>query len=186
MRLREITETKQVNELAPLAALGIGAGAGALTWTVVMAAVDAYFLYDAGKEINQILSKYGYDTSKVSEDDWWEISIITVATGIALAAPMLGKWTRTMVAKYMPESLKKKTMDLVKRKVIDKFSKEKPPTAKDPNKIDKPFSKDPSTAPAGASGGGTAGTAKSTPKNPNWVEKPFQKEEILRLAGLAK
>ncbi len=179
MRLREITETKQVNELAPLAAIGLGAGVGALTWTVVMAAVDAYFIYDAGREINQILSKYGYDTSKVSDDDWWEISIVVVATGIALAAPALGKWTRAMVSKYMPESIKKKTMELVKSKVIDKFSKEKPPVAKDPNKIERPFSKD-------ADAVSPANSAGKPPKNPNLIDRPYQKEQLLRLAGLAK
>jgi hypothetical protein len=186
MKINEVINKQQVSEIAPLAAIGITAGAGALTWAVVMAAVDAYFIYDAGKEINAILSKYGYDTSKVSEDDWWEITIVVIATGVALAAPALGKMTKAAVIKYMPESIKTKAIELVKGKVIDKVAKDKPAVAKDPNKIDRPFSKDPSTTPAGTSGGGTAGTTKPATKNPNWVEKPYQKEEILRLAGLVK
>lgn len=191
MRLREITESpRQIDEFLPAVA---GVGIGALTWLIISKAIDAYFVYTAVDEIMGVVAKHGGNVTKITDDEWWDISITVIVAGLALT-PLPGKaikWTFDKVSKAIPAELKSKIINLVKSKFVKSVEIA-------------PANKAASTSGGSASGSDiykpqprrnrvdsvpstkSAEPAPATPKNPNWVDKPFQKEELMRLAGLAK
>jgi len=210
MKIREVTESQQLNELAPLAFLAPMLPAS-LAWiatasvgTVALWAISAYSAWGTGTEIKNAIDTSGPNPGDWPEDLQFELLGQIVATALVASAPMLKKPFLTAWGK-MSDVFKRTVFAKVKPKLEAELAKaaNKPAGAsgggtagtKDPNKIDRPFSnqpgtKDPnriekpySTDPAAVS---KANSPSAPPKNPNLVDRPYQKEELLRLAGLAK
>jgi hypothetical protein len=215
MRIREVTESRQLNEVAPLAFLAPMLPAS-LAWigsaglgTVALWAVSAVSTWLTIKDIDNAIATSGPNPGDWPEDLQFELLGQIVGAALFATAPMLKKpflsaWSkmsdgikRTVFAKVKP----KLEAELAKaankpagasgggtagtkdpNRVDRPFSKDAAGTspAKNPNQVERPFSKDASTvSPANSAG-------RPAPKNPNLVDRPYQKEELLRLAGLAK
>ncbi len=193
MRANEfIVERKQLNELAPLAflapslppALGFIATAG--LGSIAMWALTAYATMDTVNDMRRAAEKSGSNNPL----DWPEdiqFELLGSFIGMALFAslPFLKSgWNK--IWNKIPNDAKKEAFEKVAPTIQKNLDKA---PAKDPNKIDRPFSKD--AAPAQPTGttpppGGTGAFDKmakdltSKPKNPNWVEKPYQKESLAK------
>lgn len=210
MRLREITETKQLNEVAPLAFLAPALPAS-LAWiasaglgTIALWAVSAYSTWMTLKDIDNAIQ-----TSGPNPGDWPEglqfellgqiIAAALFAVAPALKTPFLSAWSK------VSDSVKRVAFLKAKPKLEAELLKaaNKPAGAsgggtagtKNPNRVDRPFSKDqPVKDPnriekpfsKDADAVSKANSAGAPPKNPNLIDRPYQKEELLRLAGLAK
>jgi hypothetical protein len=210
MKIREVTESQQLNELAPLALLAPMLPAS-LAWiatasvgTVALWAISAYSAWVTGTEIKNAIDTSGPNPSEWPEELQWELMGSIIGGALFSAAPLLKSSFMSVWGK-LPSDVKRMAFSKAKPKLEAELAKaaNKPAGAsgggtagtKDPNKIDRPFSnqpgtKDPnrvekpySTDPAAVS---KANSPSAPPKNPNLVDRPYQKEELLRLAGLAK
>jgi hypothetical protein len=206
MKVRQITERHQINELAPLVLPVIGAVTVSGIVTFLFNAISAYWMYDDAKEY---IEKYGADPTKWPEDVIW--LFLGTMLGAYLGGKLLNKaaasgWNGIEsfkklwngVPKSVQDEVIQKVAPAIKEKVSKQAAKNHPGTAKidpsvkststpsstptaktapkDPNKVEKPFS----TAPDATS------PANAPAKNPNLIDRPFKKEDILRLAGLVK
>lgn len=194
MRLREITETRQLNEVAPLALLAPVLPAS-LAWIATATIVDialwalsAYSAWMTGKEIEKAIIDNGPDPSTWPTELQDDLIGQIIGGAIFSIAPVL-KPAFQKVWNEVPANLKRMAFDKLKPRLQKELEKtvNKPAgtpgggTAgtKDPNRIEKPFSKEPdAVSPANSAG--------KPPKNPNLIDRPYQKEQLLRLAGLAK
>lgn len=197
MRLREITETRQLNEVAPLALLApllppaLGWIATASLVEIALWALSAYSAWVTGKEIEKAINDNGPDPSKWPIELQDDLIGQIIGGAIFSAAPLLKPAFQKAWGK-VPSDIKRMAFGKLKprlQKELEKtstknpnsierpFSKDAP--AKDANRVERPFSKEPNTvSPANSAG--------TPPKNPNLIDRPYQKEELLRLAGLAK
>lgn len=210
MKVREIiTERQQLNEAAPLAFLAAYLPAAlawiaTASWFAILAwGVAAWSTYETIAKMKGIVETEGPDPTKWSPETQYEVASDIAAS--ALAAALGPAWaavkkTYDKVWKSTPPEIKKQVFDKaipdiekviaktgVKPKnpnLVDKpYSKDTAPAAKDPNKVERPFSKDaPSasttTAPSGGAGAFSqmAQQMTKTAKNPNRVERPFSKD----------
>jgi hypothetical protein len=149
-----------------------------------------------------IVETEGADPTKWSPETQEDVAGDIAATALAAAlgpAWSMAKKTYDRVWKSTPPEIKKQVFDKaipeinkviektgVKAKnpnLVDKpYSKDAAPVAKDPNKVERPYSKDapaaPTTPPPGGAGAFSqmAQQMSKTPKNPNRVERPFSKQ----------
>jgi hypothetical protein len=211
MKVREIiTERQQLNEVAPLAFLAPYLPA-ALAWiatagwfAILAAGAAAWSTYETIAKMKGIVETEGPDPTKWSPETQYEVASDIAASAVAAAlgpAWSAAKKTYDKVWKSTPPEIKKQVFDKALpeiNKVIEKtgvkaknpnlvdkpYSKDAAPVAKDPNKVERPFSKDaaptsPSTAPPPGGAGAFSQMAQQmskTTKNPNRVERPFSKQ----------
>ena len=210
MKVREIiTERQQLNEVAPLAflapylpsALAWIATAG---WFAILAwGAAAWSTYETIAKMKGIVETEGADPTKWSPETQEDVAGDIAATALAAAlgpAWSMAKKTYDRVWKSTPPEIKKQVFDKaipeinkviektgVKAKnpnLVDKpYSKDAAPVAKDPNKVERPYSKDAPAAPTTTPPPGGAGAFSQmaqqmtkAPKNPNRVERPFSKQ----------
>jgi hypothetical protein len=205
MRLREITETRQLNEVAPLAFLA-PVLPGAVAWIATASlvevglwAVSAYGAWTTAKEIQKAIDENGPDPSNWPTELQDDLLGQIIGGALLAAAPVLKPLFQKMWSK-VPADVKRVAFDKLKprlQKELEKTANKSAgsPGTKNPNNIERPFSKDAGTKtpnsierpfskdPAAVSPANSAGLP---PKNPNLVDRPYQKEELLRLAGLVK
>jgi len=211
MKVREIiTERQQLNEVAPLAFLAPYLPA-ALAWiatagwfAILAAGAAAWSTYETIAKMKGIVETEGPDPTKWSPETQYEVASDIAASAVAAAlgpAWSAAKKTYDKVWKSTPPEIKKQVFDKALpeiNKVIEKtgvkaknpnlvdkpYSKDAAPVAKDPNKVERPYSKDsapdaPTTATPPPGGAGAfsqmAQQMTKTTKNPNRVERPFSK-----------
>lgn len=211
MKVREIiTERQQLNEVAPLAFLAPYLPA-ALAWiatagwfAILAAGAAAWSTYETIAKMKGIVETEGPDPTKWSPETQYEVASDIAASAVAAAlgpAWSAAKKTYDKVWKSTPPEIKKQVFDKALpeiNKVIEKtgvkaknpnlvdkpYSKDAAPVAKDPNKVERPYSKDSapdapttSTPPPGGAGAFSqmAQQMTKTTKNPNRVERPFSK-----------
>lgn len=211
MKVREIiTERQKLNEVAPLAFLApylpaAAAWIATASWFSVMAwAAAVWSTYETIDKIKGIVEAEGPNPFKWSpettEDLGWDM--LATASAAALGPAWAGvKKLYSKAWKSTPPEIKKQVFDKsipeinkviaktgVKPKnpnLVDKpYSKDTAPTAKDPNKVERPFSKDAPAAsttttppPGGAGAFNQMAQQMSKPaRNPNRVERPFSKD----------
>ena len=195
MRLREITETRQLNEFLPIIG-AIGAtvipGLGGMTIAAFLGAVftvwTVWDIYDYAVKI--------YKDPKSMEVTDWAILVFEIA---AMKGPlkMLSKAARDKIFNAIPDSVKEGMGKAVKEKVMKEVEKDTAKTADKAadtaddiykpqprrNRVDSvPSAKKAEPTPTSPE----PTTAKKPPKDPNLIDRPYQKEDLLRLAGLAK
>lgn len=193
MRAKEfVVEREQLTEFLfippALQALGVAIGNTAL-WKIFWTSFTVYSTYDLVKGFVEILEQNQYDLDKMDALDWFFASVYVVLTyvsaksGIKTAKELInmipvsvqqkfGVWIKTTFEGKVKEEIAKKAAT-----VTPKPAAPRTPNT-DPNKIDRPFSKDATTAPTPGTGAFdkmATDLAKSKPKNPNLVDKPFSK-----------
>jgi hypothetical protein len=195
MRLREITESKQLDEAFPIIG-AIGAtvipGLGGLTIRALGGAVLTAF---TALDLYQYALKFKDDPTSMEWYDWsW-----VVFDAYCMKGPLksLSQQARKKIFDAIPDSAKKALGEAVKAKVLKDVGKDAAKTADNVaagaddiykpqprrNRVDSvPSAKtaEPVTPAA------TTAPQKTAPKNPNLIDRPFKKEELMRLAGLAK
>ena len=188
MRLREITETRQINEFVPLiGAIGAAVipGLGGMT---IGALISAVFVAWTALDIYQYAVKLKNDPTSMDAFDWaWLVFDLYCMKGPLKA---LSQQARKKIFDMIPDSAKKGMGEAVKEKVLKEVGKDAAGAADDiykpqprRNRVDSmPSTK--AAEPATQAAPKTAPPA--TPKNPNLIDRPFKKEELIRLAGLAK
>ena len=210
MKVREIiTERQQLNEAAPLLFLApylpaALAWIATASWFALLAwGAAAWSTYETIAKMKGIVETEGPDPTKWSPATQEDVAGDIAATALAAAlgpAWTAAKKTYDKVWKSTPPEIKKQVFDKaipeinkviektgVKAKnpnLVDKpYSKDAAPVAKDPNKVERPYSKDAPTAstttpPPGGAGAFSqmAQQMTKTTKNPNRVERPFSKQ----------
>ena len=194
MKIREVTESKQLNEVAPLAFLAPMLPAS-LAWigsaglgTIALWAISAVSTWLTIQDIKNAVATSGPNPGDWPEDLQFELLGQIVGAALFASAPFLKKPFLSAWSK-MSNGVKRTVFAKVKPKLEAELAKaaNKPAGAsgggtagtKNPNQVERPFSKDASVvSPANSAG--------KPPKNPNLIDRPYQKEELLRLAGLAK
>jgi hypothetical protein len=199
MRAKEfIAERQQLDEFLPAifaipAAIeaAIVATLGRTMATVLFASLEAWFIADSVRSIVETLESKNYDIDKLDAGDWFSLVFDIVIGGLSGKA-LFGMKDKIIAA--LPSSVKESLGNYFKttfeKQVKDEIAKKSAATAtpkpastgpKDPNKIDRPFSKD---APASTTTPPTGGTGAfdkmaqdltKKPKNPNLVDRPFSK-----------
>lgn len=194
MRAKEfIAERQRLDELVfiPPAIIAIGAAIGRFgVWRAFMAALNAYGIVEMVVAIAEMIIRTGLDVDKMTGQDWLNVAITVV----------LGPWSvkagikdAKQIIDMMPASAKQTFSNWVRTtfegKVKEEIAKKSATTAtpkpaatgpKDPNKIDRPFSKDAPASPTPPTGGTgafdkMAQDLTKKPKNPNLVDRPFSK-----------
>jgi hypothetical protein len=194
MRAKEfLAERQQVNEIVfiPPAIAALGAAIGqTVAWRAFMVAFNAYSVYELVKALVEIIEKNQYDVNKMDGFDW---ALAAVYIGFGTWSAKVGIRDAKQLFDMMPASAKQTFGNWVKTtfegKVKEEIAKKAATTAakpaastapKNPNLVDKPFSKDapvPATPTPGASAFDRMATdlTKTKPKNPNLVDRPFSK-----------
>ena len=192
MRLREITETKQINEFVPLIgaiAATVIPGLGGLT---IGAIVSAVFIAFTALDIYQYAVKLKNDPGSMEWYDWsWLVFDLYCMKG---PLKSLSQQARKKIFDMIPDSAKKGMGEAVKEKVMKEVGKDAAGAADDiykpqprRNRVDSvPGTKAAEPATQAAPKTAPQATPTPTPKNPNLIDRPFKKEELMRLAGLAK
>jgi hypothetical protein len=112
MRVHEIiTEQEKLDEVIPLIGIGL--------WQLIQWGLtiwSATMIYDVAKSFWE---KTGGDLSKLTEDDWWDI---TIALGLLLATRIPGgaRFIKSKFAKATPQE-KAKVVNFIKPKVSAVF-----------------------------------------------------------------
>jgi len=110
MKVYEILERKQINEVAPAAVIaGIGIGTIVSAISVGMAAWGAYDIYN-------FIKQYGDDPESVTEEQWGELFI----DAALLFTPGLARLGRRAVARLFPDAAKKWGGNWIREHVIKK------------------------------------------------------------------
>jgi hypothetical protein len=193
MRAKEfLAERQKLDELffIPPAITAIGAAIGrTVAWRALMVAFNTWSIVEMVTGMVGVIERTGLDVDKMDVGDWITVAITVVFGPWAIKA---GLRTPKDLIDLMPASAKQTFGNWVKTtfegKVKEEIAKKaatatpKPVSTgpKDPNKIDRPFSKDAPAAPAptpGASAFDKMATdlTKAKPKNPNLVDRPFSK-----------
>jgi hypothetical protein len=202
MKVREIiTERQQLDELffIPPAIVALWTATKAsLVFRAFMVAFNAWSLVELVTGIIGVIERTGLDIDKMDWQDW-AVVVITVVFGKMIVKA--GLRTPKDLIDLMPGSTKQQFGNWVKTtfegKVKEEIAKKAATTAatkpaastapKNPNLVDKPFSKDAPTALSQAerdahrAAGGTFDTQTgqkiplSKPRNPNLVDRPFSK-----------
>lgn len=112
MKIYEIVaeDREQLNEIAPLAALG--------GWAAIMGAVSAFLTALSIYDIYQILKKHDYNVDNLTADDYGDLFIDV----LMLSVPGAGKFARSTIAKFMPASAKKAGGEYMKKFLAPKMS----------------------------------------------------------------
>ena len=193
MRAKEfLAERKQLDEIVfiPPAIAALGAAIGrTVAWRAFMTVFNAYSVYELTDSLIEIIQKNQYDVDKMDALDW---ALAAVYIGFGTWSAKAGIKDAKQLFDMMPTSVKQTFGNWVKTtfegKVKEEIAKKAATAApkpvstgpKDPNKIDRPFSKDAPAAPTptpGASAFDKMATdlTKAKPKNPNLVDRPFSK-----------
>ena len=194
MRAKEfLAERQQLDELffIPPAIAAIGATIGRIgIWRSLLAAFNAYGIVEMVGKIAEIILRTGLDVDKMTDDDWIWVGIAvvlgpwSVKAGIkdakhiidmmpAGAKQTFGNWVKTTFEGKVKEEIAKKAATTATKPAAST-------APKNPNLVDKPFSKDVPTAPAATPGASAfdkmaTDLTKAKPKNPNLVDRPFSK-----------
>lgn len=195
MRLREITETRQVDEAFPIIGAAMAAVIPGLGGMTIGALTTAVFSVWAAIDLYQLAKKFASDPSSLSAMDWAFV-VIDAAT---LKGPlkMYSAQARDKIFNMIPKESKEALGKAVKDRVMKDLEKTGAKSADDlaagaddiykpqprRNRVDSVPSATAAPAPGAKS---TPASPATPPKNPNLVDRPYQKEELLRLAGLAK
>ena len=194
MKVREIiAERKQLDELffVPPAIMAIGAAIGrTVAWRVFMTAFNAYSVYELTTSLIEIIEKNQYDVDKMDAFDW---ALAAVYIGFGTWSAKAGIKDAKQLFDMMPASTKQQFGNWVKTtfegKVKEEIAKKAATTAapkaastapKNPNLVDKPFSKDAPVSATPTPGTGAfdkmaTDLTKTKPKNPNLVDRPYSK-----------
>jgi hypothetical protein len=194
MRAKEfLAERQKLDEwffIPPaIKALGIAIGNTAL-WKIFWTSFTVYSVYDLVKAFVEVFEKNQYDLDKMDALAWFEaaayvaLTYVTAKSGIKSAKELIslipvsvqqkfGAWAKTTFEGKVKEEIAKKAATTAAKPAAST-------APKNPNLVDKPFSKDapvPATPTPGASAFDRMATdlTKTKPKNPNLVDRPFSK-----------
>jgi hypothetical protein len=194
MRAKEfIAERQQLDEFAFAIPAAISAALetalGRALLTAFMTALEAYTIYEMVTAIVGKIQEKNYNLDRMDALDWLEVVVYAALGGWAgkgllsqkdKIIAMIPTSTKETMGNYFKSKFEKQVKDEIAKKAATATPKTAPTGPKDPNKIDRPFSKDAATSttpPAGGSGAfdKVAQDLASRPKNPNLVDRPFSK-----------
>jgi hypothetical protein len=198
MRAKEfLAERQKLDEFIPILAgipaatvAVIEAAIGKTAWTMIVAGINAWFLADSIKVIVETIHKNNYDVDQMGWEDWFYLVLGMAGTywGVKYLAGMKDRIIAAIPASakealgnYFKTTFEKKVKEEIAKKAATTAAPKAASTApKNPNLVDKPFSKDapvPATPTPGASAFDRMATdlTKTKPKNPNLVDRPYSK-----------
>jgi hypothetical protein len=192
MRAKEfLAERQQLDEFVPLAIAALWTTVKAtVVWRAFIAALNAYGVYELVTGLADIIIRNHQDIDNMSGEDWFVAVVLILASPWLIKAGLqspkqfidlvpastkqkFGAWVKTTFEGKVKEEIAKKTAATAAPKAAST-------TPKNPNLVDKPFSKDapiPATPAPGAGAFNKMATdlTKTKPKNPNLVDRPFSK-----------
>ena len=196
MRAKEfIAERQQLDEFAfaipAVISAALETALGRALWTAFMTALEAYTIYEMVTAIVGKIQEKQYNIDKMDAFDWLEVVIYAALAGWAgkgllsqkdKIIAMIPTSTKETMGNYFKSKFEKQVKDEIAKKSAATTTPKPASTGpKDPNKIDRPFSKDApastTTPPTGGAGAfdKMAQDLTKKPKNPNLVDRPFSK-----------
>jgi hypothetical protein len=194
MRAKEfIAERQQLDEFAfaipAVISAALETALGRALWTAFMTALEAYTIYEMVTAIVGKIQEKQYNIDKMDALDWLEVVVYAALAGWAgkgllsqkdKIIAMIPTSTKETMGNYFKSKFEKQVKDEIAKKTATATPRPASTGPKDPNKIDRPFSKDAPTSttpPTGGSGAFNqmAQDLTKKPKNPNLVDRPYSK-----------
>jgi len=194
MRAKEfIAERQQLDEFAfaipAVISAALETALGRALWTAFMTALEAYTIYEMVTAIVGKIQEKQYNIDRMDALDWLEVVVYAALGGWAgkgllsqkdKIIAMIPTSTKETMGNYFKSKFEKQVKDEIAKKSATATPKPASTGPKDPNKIDRPFSKDApasTTPPTGGTGAFNqmAQDLTKKPKNPNLVDRPYSK-----------